>query len=192
MEVQAMDPLITRILLSIILWPTVVVIYFVSFVLLESHNIDENYAFVWSGIGTGFVIVVWLLLVWRSQIHWTKGRLWWTWLSVPAAAICGTLGALGMGLALPYNRWDLSTFVGTLVALCSWPMIAVFVWRENADERGRRSVNVSCPACSYNLTGLSECRCPECGAQYTIDQLYAAQPKPLAASAVSRPASEER
>ncbi len=30
-----------------------------------------------------------------------------------------------------------------------------------------------CPACEYNMTGLYEARCPECGKLYTLDQLFA-------------------
>jgi rubrerythrin len=37
--------------------------------------------------------------------------------------------------------------------------------------------NVSCPSCGYNLTGLNEARCPECGAKFTLDELFAAQPR---------------
>ena len=32
-----------------------------------------------------------------------------------------------------------------------------------------------CPKCGYNMTGLYEARCPECGSRYTLDQLAAAQ-----------------
>ena len=36
---------------------------------------------------------------------------------------------------------------------------------------------IACPTCGYNLTGLREARCPECGSQFTLDQLYAAATK---------------
>ncbi|MDB5303490.1 MAG: hypothetical protein JWM97_1039, partial [Phycisphaerales bacterium] len=35
---------------------------------------------------------------------------------------------------------------------------------------------VVCPTCGYNLTGLTATRCPECGSQFTLDELMAAQP----------------
>jgi hypothetical protein len=40
---------------------------------------------------------------------------------------------------------------------------------------------VVCPNCGYNLTGLSGTRCPECGKQYTINELLAEQPARAAA-----------
>lgn len=30
---------------------------------------------------------------------------------------------------------------------------------------------MTCPACGYNMRGLTEARCPECGAEFTLDQL---------------------
>ena len=38
-----------------------------------------------------------------------------------------------------------------------------------------RLVAVQCPTCGYDLRGLSECRCPECGLQFDRDDL--AQPR---------------
>lgn len=36
-------------------------------------------------------------------------------------------------------------------------------------------VDVRCPHCDYLLVGLRETRCPECGAQFTIDELFRRQ-----------------
>jgi hypothetical protein len=36
---------------------------------------------------------------------------------------------------------------------------------------------VVCPLCGYNLTGLRQAACPECGDTFTLDQLAAAQPR---------------
>lgn len=37
---------------------------------------------------------------------------------------------------------------------------------------------VFCPNCEYDLTGLSEARCPECGTQYTLNELWQQQHPP--------------
>ena len=66
----------------------------------------------------------------------------------------------------------LVALTGILVAL------AVFmVWRRGY-RRGwarARSVPPTCPRCGYNLSGLTRCRCPECGTEYKLDQLWRAQ-----------------
>ena len=60
---------------------------------------------------------------------------------------------------------------------------------ETARERAER-LNASgrdgvvCPTCGYNLTGLTEPRCPECGSQFTLDQLLASQPSRATAELV--------
>lgn len=41
-------------------------------------------------------------------------------------------------------------------------------------RRVRRSRRPFCPACGYDLIGLSEARCPECGRRFTLEELWAA------------------
>ncbi len=48
--------------------------------------------------------------------------------------------------------------------------------------RGRPKINssdgtfdVRCPTCEYRMVGLSESLCPECGTQFTLDELLGAQ-----------------
>lgn len=56
-------------------------------------------------------------------------------------------------------------------------LLAVFlVWRDGYVRgwRAARCKPPTCPDCGYRLTGLSQCRCPECGASYTLDQLWKA------------------
>lgn len=36
-----------------------------------------------------------------------------------------------------------------------------------------------CPKCDYNLTGLTECRCPECGTPYAPEEIQAYAGKAL-------------
>jgi len=45
--------------------------------------------------------------------------------------------------------------------------------RELLDPDGQ--VAVRCPKCDYRLIGLKQLRCPECGMEFTIDELIRAQ-----------------
>ena len=63
-----------------------------------------------------------------------------------------------------------------------WVLATVLIWRETPQERMQRITamgtdSVSCPVCGYNLTGLREARCPECGSSFTLDQLLSGQPQ---------------
>ncbi len=65
-------------------------------------------------------------------------------------------------------------------AIVMWLIATVFIWRETAGERAARVKGpgkraVTCPTCGYNLTGSSECRCPECGSKFTVDELMGLQ-----------------
>ena len=65
-------------------------------------------------------------------------------------------------------RWlEIVGLVATLIGL-----IAVS-WRRTAHflvDFGRHVI--PCPRCGYNLTGLREAQCPECGADFTLDEIY--------------------
>jgi tRNA(Ile2) C34 agmatinyltransferase TiaS len=59
----------------------------------------------------------------------------------------------------------------------------LLIWRETPVERAERLAHLTeaaqastphCPRCGYNMTGLTQARCPECGSQYTLDALIAA------------------
>ncbi len=55
-------------------------------------------------------------------------------------------------------------------------MFVFLVWR-NGYVRGWRVAREApphCPSCGYSLTGLNHCRCPECGKEYTLDDLWKA------------------
>lgn len=60
-----------------------------------------------------------------------------------------------------------------LVALVTVVAAAV-VWRNgyNRGWRQARSAPPMCPVCNYNLTGLSQCQCPECGTKFNLEQLW--------------------
>lgn len=71
-----------------------------------------------------------------------------------------------------------------------WLISTVFIWRETPAERGDRihrstTAAIICPTCGYNLTGLNESRCPECGSGFTLDELLAAQPSRVVAEDVA-------
>ncbi len=53
-------------------------------------------------------------------------------------------------------------------------LVVHLIWRNGYVRGWRASRNQPpiCPECGYNLSGLTHCRCPECGTEYTLDQLW--------------------
>jgi hypothetical protein len=61
------------------------------------------------------------------------------------------------------------------VTLVMW----VQIWRRYGWGRplrhGDGGIDLRCPQCSYRMVGLKEARCPECGSEYTLDELLSRQ-----------------
>ena len=53
-------------------------------------------------------------------------------------------------------------------------MFTYLVWRAgfNSGWRGARSNSPQCPRCGYHMGGQRHCRCPECGTEGTLEQLW--------------------
>ncbi|MHC5110948.1 MAG: hypothetical protein ACYTHJ_13845 [Planctomycetota bacterium] len=78
---------------------------------------------------------------------------------------------------------DLVTIgVGLLVVLTAIlvAFAAFLLWRHGflRGWRSARSKPPRCFDCGYNLSGLTHCRCPECGREYRLEQLWQAGSPP--------------
>jgi hypothetical protein len=150
--------------------------YFVFFETIESRFLlygatlrhVVNFAF-----GVVFV-VVWFLL-WRSQVRWTPARIARTIVAlVVTALVAAGTGVLIKPLWLAWSH--------IIIAWSCWAVLWIastaFIWQETPAERlerlrGTGVRTVPCPKCAYNMAGLHEARCPECGTQSTLDELAA-------------------
>lgn len=54
----------------------------------------------------------------------------------------------------------------------------ILIWRDGYIRgwRGARAKPPLCIACGYNLSGLTVCRCPECGREYRLEELWRLKP----------------
>jgi uncharacterized paraquat-inducible protein A len=178
-----MSRLVARILLTVLLFPAAILFYCIALILIERLIIrGESRAITITLIpGSLFMIVYWFLL-WRRGVSWTPQRIRGTLWSAAAAVLAGAMIGGGIRATLSYYDQFIGTFFGVASALVIWIIITIFIWRESEAERAARlsranSDALVCPTCGYNLTGLRETRCPECGTQFTLNELYAAQPQ---------------
>jgi hypothetical protein len=54
-------------------------------------------------------------------------------------------------------------------------LVVYLIWRDGYVKgwrAARRDVGVHCPRCGYSLAGLTHARCPECGVELTLDDLW--------------------
>jgi len=72
--------------------------------------------------------------------------------------------------------WWIDVGVSLLVVLTGGvtALAAFLLWRDGFRRGWRRAREAPpmCPRCGYNLSGLSLCRCPECGSEYRLDELW--------------------
>lgn len=184
-----MSRLVSRILLSLFVFPLGGLLYVFVFVAGETtllrglyYRRGEAELFTISDLLTWLFVAIYWLLVWRSAVTWNRTRIVLTIASFPATAIVGVLAAALAVNVAPMSEWGFAAFIGGVFAILLWLITSVFLWRETVAERAARvraksQSAIACPTCGYNLTGLSESRCPECGGKFTLDELFAFQPK---------------
>ncbi len=176
-----MSRLAARILLSLLMLPVAATVAVAVFRELDERtDLDTEQSLLASIGATAVCIAVYWLLLWRSGVRWTPARGVRTVLATAFAVVVG-IGTALVFTQLRTDGWEIhlvTLVVGTLLT-CGWLAVTVLLWRETAAERAALfgEAGIACPACGYNLTGLSEARCPECGSRFTLEELLADQPR---------------
>ena len=128
-----------------------------------------------------FVGAYWIIL-WHDMVSWTRRRVTLT----AVATVLSLAGGVAVGLGcLAVNRrlpLQIGVLIGGGTVPITWVLSTVLIWRETAAERLSRLTAhgmpaIACPLCGYNLAGLTEARCPECGASFTLEQIVLARPR---------------
>jgi hypothetical protein len=175
--------LIAVILLSVLMFPLAGVIYLLTFFTIVAINSfrREETGLVVGGIVTCIFIAVYWLTLWRKTVQWTPPRQTLTAVSGAVAVLVGLVIGFLMSAAINEDDIEFIVFIASLISPLLWVFATILIWRETAAERAARlsqtASGIVCPTCGYNLTGLTGTRCPECGTQFTLDQLVANQPK---------------
>ena len=179
-----MSRLIASILLSVLLFPVAAVVYLITFfVLVESRGLvgrREVLGYVIAGVLTWAFVAWYWVFVWRKTVKWNPRRIARTLYAALAAAG----GGLMAGIVTGSLAEDFGFFIGTVVPPLLWLAATVLAWRETDAERATRlgavgrdgGGGIPCPTCGYDMTGLRSTRCPECGTEFTLDELIASQP----------------
>jgi hypothetical protein len=175
---------LARILLAVLLVPSAAAVYLIVWLTVEVMSwrwrlYGDRGAYLVAGAVTWVFAGSFWLLLWRKSVRWSVPRVAWTALAVLLAVLLAATLAVACGV-LTEDR-GFGYFLASVLAPLFWLIGTVCVWRETADERRQRlqgtgSEVVVCPKCSYNMAGLGEARCPECGSRFTLDQLIAEQP----------------
>ncbi|MCH8054080.1 MAG: hypothetical protein IH895_08475 [Planctomycetes bacterium] len=155
------------------------VVFTIAFLLIENRIARRDVEALWAAdlVSAAFLAVGWVL-IWRGQVVWTVRRLLLTIVAIVASAVPAVLIGLIIKASLR-GQDELAVIIGGMCWAVFWLGSTALIWREDRVERQRRLQAVStgvihCPNCGYNLTGLEQARCPECGSRYTLNELFAA------------------
>ena len=188
-----MSRLISRILLTILMFPLAGLVYTVMAFLGHEGFLRDLFpsgdhgmwVFVISGLATWCFIAVYWLALWFGSVHWNLARLGLIVLAVGATVMGGVLIGGAVSAGFDRRMGGFGAFVGSAAAPLLWLVATILIFRETPGERRARldqsKQALLCPTCGYNLTGLTSTRCPECGATFTLEQLLLNQPSRAAA-----------
>lgn len=111
------------------------------------------------------------LLIWSPTVEWNSRKVHRTlWVSIALAAFlvgAALAGAFLLGTAPLMSALGISLVAGAVSIY-----VINRVWYTPAHARDA-SPKTTCPNCGYDMQGQHDCRCPECGRQYTVGQLVA-------------------
>jgi len=115
-------------------------------------------------------------VIWRSAVTWSN------------LTIRRTVFATVLTLALPITAtllWQgppefLSVTLATLpvIGWGVWMAWTINIWPVGASESSAHDATPRCMKCGYPLIGLRATRCPECGDEPTLDELWQAMVEP--------------
>jgi hypothetical protein len=182
-----MTATIARLILAMLILPATGAVFLLAFVAVLARSSGRgppgtlDVLILWMIVYT-FVATYWILL-WRSTVRWTRARARNTVLAGLLALAGGGAFAIALVAISGQIPPGIALLLGGGLVPIVWVLATVLLWRETAAERLARMSKllthptVLCPFCGYNLSGLREARCPECGARFTLDELSASQPQ---------------
>jgi hypothetical protein len=133
---------------------------------LESR-FNSVVAFLPAGLLPGLMLYGGLLLIWRPVVNWTPKRR----LRLLGISLAFLLVLLLAAIVPRLLRWGPDS---SLLILLSINLVAsgLAVWAAAwICHEPVEPAKVACPSCGYDLRGQRECRCPECGQEYTLGEL---------------------
>jgi hypothetical protein len=113
------------------------------------------------------------LLIWRRRVEWSAKV---TKLTAGSALLCIGLPVLAtVGLDnVSSGIWEVCLNAAPVLGWGVWMAATMWIWPLRLPVGDLPEEGPVCPKCRYLLKGLTHTRCPECGDEPTLDELWAA------------------
>ncbi len=118
----------------------------------------------------GLLVVTWMM-IWRRQMLRSRRPV----AGILVIAIASAAGGYAAWYVTDDSWLHLGEIIGPWFAMSVWIAGTAFAWRRppleiESDAAGARLV-IRCPKCGYDLRGVRELRCAECGAPFQLAAL---------------------
>ncbi len=115
-------------------------------------------------------ILAWLI-IWRSKVAWTATVKWRTVAS--ALLLVGLPGVATVLVDLVSEPWKTVLCACPVIGWGIWMATTMWLWPLRVSVIPVADEGPACLKCGYLLNGLTRTRCPECGTEPTLDELWA-------------------
>ncbi len=117
-------------------------------------------------------IAVWIIL-WRGEVVWSPSLVWRT---VVSALVCFVLPIAVQWIFVEHADGFVEVALWWLpvIGWGVWMAATITYWPMRAEATRVDDLGPRCRRCGYPLRGLRATRCPECGDEPTLDELWAA------------------
>ena len=167
-----MPPVAKRIVASMGTIPFAVGLFFIVIqVYQDLLDLPERFGWPASYATTAAAAIASWILIWRTRVAWSGPVISWT---IGSAALL-----LGVPIAATFLLSDLDDVAATTLGFLppigwgAWMTATMWRWPMRTVIDPSAS-SPRCMRCQYPLTGLRHTRCPECGHEPTLDELWSA------------------
>jgi hypothetical protein len=168
-----MTPRAKRIVASMGTIPFAVGVFFVAGIMLvDLVGLTDRPAVPLAFAAAALVTVTAWVLIWRKDVVWSGAAARRTALTtglLMGVPICVTVFIPDVS-----SPWDTTLGCLPIIGWGVWIAVTVWIWPIRARALEAVVSSPKCQHCGYLLIGLRATRCPECGDEPTIDELWAA------------------
>lgn len=172
-RIGRMTPTAKRLAASIGTIPFFFGVFVLSAVALEDALGLANALAESSAVTSVIMVAVWIL-IWRRTVVWSRAVIGRTAIT---AAVCLALPIAALLLLEEHLTRDFAQAMLSCLPIIGWGVwmaVTVSFWPAATTGLSEAGPVPRCMNCGYLLIGLSSTRCPECGDEPTLDELWQA------------------